>query len=89
MIFFKSFDVVMAKDKNIVHQYFKKEIEGGKILVKVNPIHLTGTELIVYDSGELSSRDLEFDEQIFEDLQHDGFIEVNALEFNIYFSGLR
>jgi len=78
----------MAKDKNIVHQYFKKEIEGSKILVKVNPIHFTGTELIVNESGDLESRDLEFDEQIFDDLKHDGFIEVNALEFNIYLSGL-
>ncbi len=78
----------MTKGKNIVHQYFKKEIEGGKILVKVNPIHLTGTELIIYKSGELQSRDLEFDEQIFDDLKHDEFMEVNALEFNIYLSGL-
>lgn len=78
----------MAKDRNIVHQYFKKEIEGGKILVKVNPIHFTGTELIIDDSHELQSRDLEFDEQIFDDLKHDGFTEVNALEFNIYLSGL-
>ena len=78
----------MAKDKNIVHQYFKKEMEGGKILVKVNPIHLTGTELQIDQTGELHSRDLEFDEQIFDDLKHDGFTEVNALEFNIYLSGL-
>jgi hypothetical protein len=78
----------MASHKNIVHQYFKKEIEGGKILVKVNPIHLTGTELQIDESGELQSRDLEFDDQIFDDLKHDGFTEVNALEFNIYLSGL-
>ncbi len=79
----------MAKDSNIVHQYFKKEIEGTKILVKVNPIHFTGTELIVDQSGEIERRTLEFDSQIFDDLKHDNFIEVNALEFNIYLSGLR
>lgn len=78
----------MAKDSNIVHQYFKKDFEGGKILVKVNPIHLTGTELTIDESGELQSRDLEFDDQIFDDLKYDGFLEVNALEFNIYLSGL-
>ena len=33
---------------NIVHQYFKKEIEGTKILVKVNPIHWKGTEITVH-----------------------------------------
>ncbi len=78
----------MAKDSNIVHQYFKKDFEGGKILVKVNPVHLTGTELTIDESGELQSRDLEFDDQIFDDLKYDGFLEVNALEFNIYLSGL-
>lgn len=78
----------MAKDSNIVHQYFKKEIEGSKILIKVNPIHFTGTELIVDPSGEVQSRDMEFDSQIFDDLKHDHFVEVNALEFNIYLSGL-
>jgi len=78
----------MAKDSNIVHQYFKKELEGLKMLVKVNPIHLTGTEIIVDQAGEMQSRDMEFDSQIFDDLKHDDFVEVNALEFNIYLSGL-
>jgi hypothetical protein len=77
----------MAKNNNIVHQYFKKELEGTKILVKVNPIHLTGTELTV--TAETSEmRDLEFDGEIFEDLQADGFVGVNAIEFNLYLAGL-
>lgn len=79
----------MAKDKNIVHQYFKKEIDDLKILVKVNPIHFTGTEITVSKSGETVIRNLEFDDQIFDDLKQDSFLEVNALEFNIYFSGLK
>jgi hypothetical protein len=79
----------MAKDKNIVHQYFKKEMEGGKLLVKVNPIHLTGSEIFVSEAGETEIRNMEFDQQIFDDLKDDGFEEVNALEFNIYFSGLK
>lgn len=73
---------------NIVHQYFKKELEGAKILVKVNPIHLNGTELTVKRNGEAEARDLEFDTTIFEDLKTDGFEEVNAMEFNLYLSGL-
>jgi hypothetical protein len=28
----------MGKENNIVHQYFKKEAEGIKILVRVNPM---------------------------------------------------
>ena len=74
--------------KNIVHQYFKKELEGAKILVKVNPIHLKGTELTILKKGEVEAMDLEFDTGIFDDLKADGFEEVNAMEFNLYLSGL-
>ena len=74
--------------KNIVHQYFKKEMEGAKILLKVNPIHLMGTELTILKKGEVEARDLEFDTEIFDDLKADGFEEVNAMEFNLYLSGL-
>lgn len=77
----------MAKNNNIVHQYFKKELEGTKILVKVNPIHLVGTELTITAEGP-EMRDLEFDKEIFEDLKADGFEEVNAIEFNLYLAGL-
>lgn len=75
-------------NNNIVHQYFKKELDGAKILVKVNPIHLKGTELTVPQKGEVEARDLEFDTEIFDDLKADGFEEVNAMEFNLYLSGL-
>jgi hypothetical protein len=77
----------MSKSTNIVHQYFKKELEGIKILVKFNPIHLLGTELTITDQGT-ERRDLEFDAEIIEDLKADGFAEVNAMEFNLYLAGL-
>ncbi len=73
---------------NIVHQYFKKEIEGTKIIVKVNPIHLKGTEIIVLQKGGIERRELEFDTDIFDDLKADGFEEASSLEFNLYDSGL-
>jgi hypothetical protein len=73
---------------NIVHQYFKKESDGIKILVKVNPIHWKGTEITVGENGDAEARDLEFDSEIFEDLKADGFIESSPLEFNLYDSGL-
>ena len=73
---------------NIVHQYFKKEIEGVKILVKVNPIHWKGTEISIDEKGNAEARDLTFDEQILEDLKEDGFAEASPLEFNLYYSGL-
>ena len=73
---------------NIVHQYFKKEFDGAKIMVKVNPIQLKGTELVITKDGKVESRDLEFDEDILSDLKEDGFEDASPLEFNLYQSGL-
>jgi hypothetical protein len=75
-------------DSNIVHQYFKKELEGLKIIVQVNPIHWKGTEITVTPDGKVESRDLEFDPEIFEDLKADGFEAASPLEFNLYQNGL-
>jgi hypothetical protein len=73
---------------NIVHQYFKKEVDGIILIVKVNPIQLKGTELSIHPHGGVESRDLEFDEAILEDLKMDGFVESSPLEFNLYQAGL-
>jgi hypothetical protein len=78
----------LSMSKNIVHQYFKKEHQGAKILIKVNPIYFKGTELTILGDGKIEMRDLEFDEGIFDDLKIDGFEAVNAIEFNLYTSGL-
>ena len=78
----------MAKSSNIVHQYFKKEFEGATILVKVNPLLFTGTEITILKDGQVELREMEFDEQIFEDLAADGFAESSPLEFNLYYAGL-
>jgi hypothetical protein len=78
----------MAKDSNIVHQYYRKEFEGFKVLVKVNPILFKGSEITIYADGRSELRDLEFDGEIFEDLKADGFGDASPLEFNLYFTGL-
>lgn len=78
----------MAKSQNIVHQYFKKKLDDLQILVRVNPIQFKGTEITIPTEGELTIRELEFDEEIFEDLKADGFEECSPLEFNLYLSGL-
>ena len=62
-------------------------MEETKVLVRVNPIHWLGTELTVTAEGS-EMRELEFDSDIFEDLKIDGFIAVNAIEFNLYLAGL-
>jgi len=78
----------MAKESNIVHEYFRKEFEEATILVRVNPIHYKITEITVPKEGDPELRNLEADEEIFEDLKADGFISCNPLEFNLYLSGL-
>ena len=78
----------MAKSQNIVHQYFKKRIDDLQILVRVNPIQYKGTEITVHDNGEIEVRELEFDHDIFADLEADGFEVCSPLEFNLYLSGL-
>lgn len=78
----------MAKTNNIVHQYYKKEFEDMTILVRVNPILFNGTEITVLSNGQKELRELEFDENIEEDLKIDGFRIASALEFNLHLVGL-
>jgi hypothetical protein len=78
----------MAKGSNIVHQYFKKEFDDFTVLVRVNPLQFKGTEITLPKAGEPEIRELDFDEQILDDLKADGFAEASALEFNLYYSGL-
>ena len=78
----------MAKGSNIVHQYFKKEFEEATIIVKVNPIHYTGTEITITKDGQVEVRDMQFDQDILEDLKTDEFVESSPLEFNLYYNGL-
>lgn len=79
----------MPKGQNIVHQYFKKQLpDGVRILVKVNPIQLIGTEITISKEGQTQMRDMEFDEEIFDDLNEDKFESCNPIEFNLYLSGL-
>lgn len=78
----------MPKTNNIVHQYYKKEFEDVTILVRVNPILFKGTEITVLSNGQKELRELEFDENIEEDLKIDGFRIASPLEFNLHLSGL-
>ena len=78
----------MAKTNNIVHQYYKKVFEDMTILVRVNPILFKGTEITVLSNGQKELRELEFDENIEEDLKIDGFRIASPLEFNLHLVGL-
>ena len=78
----------MPKESNIVHQYFKKEVNDTSLLVRVNPIQFKVMEITVPKNGEPTVRELEADQEIIDDLKADGFVESSPLEFNLYFSGL-
>ena len=79
---------IVFVSKNIVHQYFKKTVDGSSVIVKVNPIYYNGLELTIPTGGKPELREMEYDAGIFDDLKKDGFAEVSALEFNLYESGL-
>ncbi|HEX6892455.1 MAG TPA: hypothetical protein VF141_17225 [Chryseolinea sp.] len=78
----------MAKSNNIVHQYYKKDFDDMTVLVRVNPILFTGTEITLLSNGAKELRELEFDENIEDDLKVDGFTTASPLEFNLHLMGL-
>lgn len=67
-------------------RYFKRVFDDYQVLVKVNPDDFTGTELIVHPDGKIEKTEMAFDEEIFEDLTVDEFVEGSALEFNLQLS---
>jgi len=74
----------MGKKDAIVFKYFKRVFEDYKVLVAVNPIDLTGTELIIHPDEKVEKTDMHFDEDIYEDLKVDEFEEGSPLEFQLY-----
>jgi hypothetical protein len=78
----------MPAGSNIVHEYFKKDLPGGKILLKVDPIRWTAIELNIPNEGEPSAQELELKEDFRSDLTAGGFNASSPLEFNLYDAGL-
>ncbi|MBL6449482.1 hypothetical protein JMN32_24430 [Fulvivirga sp. 29W222] len=74
--------------QNVVHQYFKRQFDDFTIIVQVNPVNFNGIELTIHKNGEIEKRKMTFDQDIYEDLNVDGFIESSSLEFNLYLKGL-
>jgi hypothetical protein len=65
-------------------QYFKRVFEDYQVLVKVYPDDFSGTELIIHPDGKIEKTQMQFDEEIFEDLKVDEFINCSPLEFNLH-----
>ena len=74
----------MGKKDAIVYKYFKRVFDDYQVLVAVNPIDFTGTELIVHPEDKVEKTDIQFDEDIYEDLEVDEFKESSPLEFQLY-----
>ncbi len=72
----------------MIHEYFKKEISGAKILVQLNPKTFEGLELIVHPDQTIEKTPRQFDEEIYDDLAADEFIQASPIEFNLYLKGI-
>ena len=66
-----------------IAQYFKRIFDDYQVLVMVNPTNFTGVELIVHPDGKIEKTEMEFDEEIFEDLDEDEFKACSPLEFQL------
>ena len=77
------------KYSNTVHQYYKKELEEVTILVQVDPNEYKGMELLIFPDGTVEKTKRHFDDEIFDDLEADGFITGSPLEFNLYLKGMQ
>ena len=71
-----------------IHQYYKKELQDFKVMVRVAPESLQGLELIVSVDGKMEKTKRQFDTDIFDDLAEDEFVKCSPLEFNLYLKGL-
>jgi hypothetical protein len=78
----------MAKSNNIVHLYFRKEDQDGKSLLKINPIHLTGIEIVVPNNGEPQTEEFEVPSDYEVDFPKQGYALCTPIEFNLYWSGV-
>ena len=76
------------KSKDIVHEYYKRIFEDTTVIVKLNPLDFTGTEMIIHPDGKVELTELTFDEDIYDDFEVDEFQKTNPLEFNLYLNKL-
>ncbi len=71
-----------------LYQYFKKQIDSDKILVRINPDTMEGLELLVSSSGHIVQNTRNFDSTIYDDLAFDEFEKGNPIEFNLLLQGV-
>jgi hypothetical protein len=74
----------LAKKDAIVFKYFKRVFDDYQVLVSINPIDFSGTELIIHPDDKVEITKMQYDEDIYEDLEVDEFTESSPLEFQLY-----
>lgn len=74
----------MGKKDAIVYQYFKRVFDDYQVLVSVNPLDYSGTEIIVHPDERVEITKMQYDEDIYDDLAEDEFLESSPLEFQLY-----
>jgi hypothetical protein len=78
----------MAKTNNIVHIYYRKEDKEGKSLLRINPIHMTGIEIVIPVEGEPETEEFEVPADYEATFPKEGYQVCNPLEFNLHLNGL-
>lgn len=73
----------------MIYEYFKREFDDFSLLVQLNPKTFEGIELNVNKNGHVVKRELQFDEDIYEDLKVDDFKPSSPIEFNLHLKGIR
>jgi len=57
----------------VIFQYFKKQINHNKILVRIDPTTLEGLDILVANTDEVAQKPRQFDSTIYEGLAFDEF----------------
>lgn len=73
----------------MIHEYFKREFGDFTVLVQLNPESYAGVELTIHKDGKVDKRQMQFDEEIYEDLKEDEFTPSSPIEFNLYLKGIK
>ena len=74
----------MVKKDTVVYKYFKRIFDDYQVLVAVNPMDFSGIELIIHPNEKVEKNDMQYDEDIYEDLEIDNFQKSSPLEFQLY-----
>lgn len=77
------------KDSAIVFEYFKRVFDDFQVLVMINPIDFSGIELIIHPDGKIEKTIMNYDEEIYEDLEVDKFKRSSPIAFQLYLKGLK